>query len=164
MWDSSRIKAEFAPPKLQEPVTPKVIAVGGATTHYGGGPSHALYPTSSIPSATPKAEATEQSFWHDIADDLMIPKSFKLPSADIPKELLEGVAETTEMSGRKTDIHYSRTSDDDEKKGLWALLGLLVGSWVVAGLLKPAPASLGAAEPAAVAEAPAAKSTPEAKH
>ena len=103
LWDSSRIKAEFASSKLEEPSTPKVLAVGGAVTHYGGGPSHALYPTPSSSSGSSEPVDVNQSFWHDLADDLLIPKAFKLPARDVvPKELLEGV-----KVGRDGNVNYT---------------------------------------------------------
>ena len=58
-----------------------------------------------------------------------------LPSQKIAKELLEGVHEHTETSGRKSDVNYYRTLDKDERNGVWALLGILAGSWIVAGIL-----------------------------
>ncbi|KAF9652857.1 hypothetical protein BDM02DRAFT_2367444 [Thelephora ganbajun] len=41
-WDSSKVKAK----EQQEPTEshdPKVLAISGAATHLGGGPSHSLY-------------------------------------------------------------------------------------------------------------------------
>ena len=56
------------------------------------------------------------------------------------------------MSGRKSDVHYSLTLDQDERRGLWALLGLLAGSWVVAGIFQAPSAFAPASEPAVVEE------------
>ncbi|KAJ3551116.1 hypothetical protein NM688_g4922 [Phlebia brevispora] len=153
LWDSSRVKAEAAQPKQQDPFNPKVIAVGGAVTHLGGGPSHALYPEEVSIESRPFVYNKNQSFWRDLADDFPVPTSFKLTPNEVPKELLEGVAETTEMSGRKSDVHYSRTLDQDEKRGVWALLGLLAGSWALAGFLTTPSAFATVTEPIVAEEA-----------
>lgn len=103
-----------------------------------------MYPEPTITPDHPQPK--DQSFWRDLAEDLLIPTSIKLTPNEVPKELLEGVAETTETSGRKSDVNYSRTLDQDEKKGVWALLGLLAGSWVAAGYLTATPAFAEATE------------------
>ncbi|KAH9951987.1 hypothetical protein B0H21DRAFT_817735 [Amylocystis lapponica] len=132
LWDSSRIKAESAPAKAPEPSTPKVLAVAGASTHYGGGPSHNLYDSDvSVTSAEAARVSRPTGFWGDLADDLNLPTSFKLSG---PTALYD-VPETTETSGGQGK-DYSRTLDKDEASGLWVLLGLLGGSWLAAGLFK----------------------------
>lgn len=96
-----------------------------------------MYPE--LSSAPSHPQSKDQSFWRDVAEDLSIPTSFKLTTSELPEALLEGVLETTQTSGRKSDVNYSRTLDKDEKRGVWALLGLLAGSWVVAGFLVAPP-------------------------
>ena len=105
-----------------------------------------MYPSADVSGIPmPPAEQTDQGFWQDVADDLQVPRSLKLSAHEIPKELLEGALERTETSGRKSDVDHSRTLDKDERRGVWALLGLLAGSWIVAGLLKPKSAFTGTA-------------------
>lgn len=143
LWDSSRIKAESAPPTEPESVTPKILAVAGAGTHYGGGPSHNLYDEPDVPSADSTPSRGPTGFWGGLADDLNLPTSFKLPSGmpsyDGPK--------TTETSAGLGKDH-SRTLDKDEIQGLWALLGLLTGTWLVSSFLQPSSAFAEKAEPA----------------
>ncbi|KAI0093884.1 hypothetical protein BDY19DRAFT_919440 [Irpex rosettiformis] len=52
-WESSRVKAELAPPPPPESSPIKVLAVAGAATHIGGGPSHNLYSPESSAAAEP---------------------------------------------------------------------------------------------------------------
>lgn len=151
LWDSSKIKAESAPPPAEQSPNPKVLAVAGVETLIGGGPSHNLYPDTPAPS-TSSQPAQKKGMFIQIINDL-IPEtaSVSLPSKEVPKELLEGIAEITQPSG-KSEHHYSRTLDKDEKNGVLALVGLLAGSWLLAGIFKPK---------SAFAEEHAEKSVPE---
>ncbi|KAI0690566.1 hypothetical protein BC835DRAFT_1417689 [Cytidiella melzeri] len=88
-WESSRVKAESAPPPPPELTPVKVLAVAGAATHHGGGPSHNLY----TPTSQTAAETTVKG-------------------------------DTSSASG-------------SEAGGAWSLLGVLAGSWLVAGILAP---------------------------
>ncbi|KAI0950645.1 hypothetical protein AcV7_009043 [Taiwanofungus camphoratus] len=94
-----------------------MIAVAGSATHHGGGPTHHL--------VNPEV----------LAGSRRRPKlatSLKLPNPVAQAGELFDVAETTGTSAGQ-GRSYSRTLDKDEKQGLWALLGLLTGSWVAAG-------------------------------
>ncbi|KAI0928464.1 hypothetical protein AcW1_005702 [Taiwanofungus camphoratus] len=131
LWDSSRVKAESTP-RPAEPSTPKMIAVAGSATHHGGGPTHHLVnPEVELASETP-SQPGPSGFWRDLAEDLNLPTSLKLPNPVAQAGELFDVAETTGTSAGQ-GRSYSRTLDKDEKQGLWALLGLLTGSWVAAG-------------------------------
>ncbi|EMD38366.1 hypothetical protein CERSUDRAFT_113530 [Gelatoporia subvermispora B] len=57
LWDSSRVKAESAPQVVESETIPKMIAVAGAATHPGGGPSHKVY----VPSESTAPEAQEST-------------------------------------------------------------------------------------------------------
>ena len=130
------MKAESSPPPVQDPTTPKIITVAGHDTKTGDIVSHNLYPDPSPPtSAAPVKKGPATELLHDLIPELA---SVKLPGKEVPAELLEGVAETTLTSG-KTDSSYSRSLDSDEKNGVWALLGIFAGSWVLAGALAPSP-------------------------
>lgn len=112
-----------------------MVAVAGSTTHYGGGPTHSLSNTDEAFEDEPEPVPSEkQSFWRDLADDAGLPRSFKLKK---DADQAFDVAPTTETSGEKS---YSRTLDSDEVRGLWVLLGLVTGSWIAAGVLKPSSA------------------------
>lgn len=113
-----------------------MVAVAGATTHHGGGPTYNLSTSDEGEGFEEEPEPVpsgKQSFWQDLADDAGLPRSFKLKKADDQFD----VAPTTETSGEKS---YSRTLDSDEVRGLWILLGLVAGSWVAAGVLQPSSA------------------------
>jgi len=138
VWDSSRIKAESAPKLADADVsTPKMVAIAGSATHHGGGPTHSL---SNVELEHPSSEAMPEpgpsGFWRDLAEDLNIPTSLKLPNVVKQAETLFDIAEKTETSGGQ-EKSYSRTLDQDEVKGLWVLLGLLGGSWLAAGYFRP---------------------------
>ncbi|GBE81936.1 hypothetical protein BKA93DRAFT_829001 [Sparassis latifolia] len=126
LWDSSRIRAESERAAPAEPSQPKVIAVAGAVTHPGGGPSHNLYTEDVIAEPAPTNMST--GFWSDVAHDLNIPTSFNLS----PPHAGYDVHETTSTSGAQERSH-SRTLDKDEVRGIWLLLGLLAGSWLAGG-------------------------------
>ncbi|KIP09611.1 hypothetical protein PHLGIDRAFT_34368 [Phlebiopsis gigantea 11061_1 CR5-6] len=136
LWDSSRVKAESSPAPVQDSTTPKIITVAGSDMETGDIVSHNLYPDLSPPtSAAPVKKGPVTELLHDLIPELSF---VRLPGKAVPAELLEGVAETTLTSG-KTDSSYSRSLDSDEKNGVWALLGLFAGSWVLAGMLSPSP-------------------------
>lgn len=133
-WDSSRVKAESAPQEPAEPTSPSFIAVAGDTTHISVSPSYTDYaePEPAEDSAT---SPTVHTFFQDVAEDLFFTTSLKFPQLRQPKPVAEDVPQITTSTGTQhTD--YSRTLDDDERKGVWVLLGLLTGSWIVAGFLK----------------------------
>jgi hypothetical protein len=51
---------------------------------------------------------------------------------------LDFVSETGESSNTKNE-DYSRKLDKDEARGVWVLVGLLAGSWVLGGIVNGAP-------------------------
>ena len=104
-----------------EPHSPKVLAVAGAATHLGGGPSHNLYPgTESIFSDNTREVFLfkKEGFWYDVFSDSGLPTAVKVPSVDFESQ------------------EVSRT-DSTSTRGAWTLIGLLFGSWVVAGVAAP---------------------------
>ena len=137
-WDSSRVQAESAPPEPEE-TSPSYIAVGGDTTRISVSPTYSDF-AEADPVDVPAPASQNQTFLQDVTEDLFFTASIKLPKVGQPKAAAEDVPQIiTESSGsQRTD--YSRTLDEDEVRGVWALLGLLAGSWVAAGLLKPSPA------------------------
>ncbi|KAF9792771.1 hypothetical protein BJ322DRAFT_1031315 [Thelephora terrestris] len=119
-WDSSKFK-----PKQQQIPTesyhPKVLAVAGASTHLGGGPSHNLYPG---PESTYSDQSREVSLfkkeglWYDVVSDLGLPTTVKVPSVDFDNQ----------------EVHRTGSTS---ARGAWTLIGLLFGSWFVAGVAAP---------------------------
>lgn len=74
-WDSKR--TETTQPFV-EPEQPKIVVVGGAGTHHGGGPSHNLSEVKeTVSRGDAPAKATEfkrsDSIFDDIAEDLHLP-------------------------------------------------------------------------------------------
>lgn len=118
-WDSSKFK-----PKEQQEHTeshdPKVLVVAGAATHLGGGPSHNLYsePESTASDSTPEVSLfKKEGFWYDVFSDSGLPTTVKVPSVNF---------ESQEVP-----------RDSTSARGVWTLIGLLFGSWVVAGVAAP---------------------------
>lgn len=75
-WDSSTV---FPDPEPKADTLPKLVVVGGDSTHHGGGPSHNLLDMetlgngdSTTQAKTEKYERTD-SFVDDITDDLGLP-------------------------------------------------------------------------------------------
>lgn len=129
-WESSTNKPK---PVVLEPTVPKVSTVASAATHPGGGPSHNLYEMSesSPASGTAKPAApTTGGFWFDVARDMGLPTSYEAPT-------VQWQFSETEATTKLTPKTYSRSLDKDETRGVWVLLGLLAGSWVVGGIAKP---------------------------
>ncbi|KAJ8487892.1 hypothetical protein ONZ51_g3891 [Trametes cubensis] len=114
-WESSKVKKEAAPPEPAHTPKPKVMTVAGDITHPGGGPSHNLYsPSDAVPASGPS----------------------HVFEAGSPADAQYDVAQKTETSGGQGKS-YSRTLDQDERVGVWVLLGLFAGSWLAAGYFAP---------------------------
>ena len=100
---------------------PKVLAVAGAATHLGGGPSHNLYFQQESASSDSSQEVSlfkREGFWHDVFTDSGLPTTVKVPSVDFESQ----------------DV--PRT-DSTATRGAWKLIGVLIGSWIVAGVAAP---------------------------
>ncbi|RPD66180.1 hypothetical protein L226DRAFT_530300 [Lentinus tigrinus ALCF2SS1-7] len=135
-WDSSKLRHELAPVQSSPSTEPKVVVIGGEETHPGGGPSHNLYspsPSSSADAPRPPPKTAVGQLLADMADDIGVPTTFKLPGA---ADGQYDVAAKTETSGPQGKT-YSRTLDQDEKKGLWVLFGVFAGSWIAASAFTP---------------------------
>lgn len=119
-WDSSKVKAS----EQQEPTEsrgPKVLAVAGAATHLSGGPLHNLHFETESTSSDSSREVSlfkKEGFWHDVFSDSGLPTTVKVPSVNFESQ---EVPRTDSTSGR----------------GAWTLIGLLFGSWVIAGVAAP---------------------------
>ncbi|KAI6103385.1 hypothetical protein F5141DRAFT_1130262 [Pisolithus sp. B1] len=125
-WDSARSNSTFTEP---DPEPPKLHVVGGAVTHHDGGPTHHLEKHSEV--GTIQSATT-------VADDVIVIKSAYLQElfADlgIPTTIrLRPVVDTTVVESPVR----SRPLTSEETKGVYALLGILVGSWVLGGILSP---------------------------
>jgi hypothetical protein len=77
-----------------------------------------------------------RSLFHDIADDLTLPKdlsALKLGKGRLPLEddLFEEISTSTGIS----KFHF-RTLSKDQVRGFWVIVGLVAGSWLAGGLLK----------------------------
>lgn len=131
-WESSKEAVTTA--QEAAPSTPKLILTAGSSTHHGGGPSLNAYDFT--------AESTESSssrsdgsggIVSDVLDDLGLAGLQLSPKRDAKleaemKELL--TYEATVPENRE----YSRKLDDGEKKGLYVLLGIFGGGWLLGGV------------------------------
>jgi len=133
-WESESSKAK---PDLEpaEPSLPKVLTVTLPTTLVGGGPSHNVYQMSDDPSPSPGNNETSLrssgGFLTDVMNDLGLPSSIKTPT-------VHWQFSETPASSKNSTKTYSRDLDSNEVWGVWALLGLFAGSWVLGGIFKPA--------------------------
>jgi hypothetical protein len=138
-WESSRAKAEAARALPEEPQIPKVIVVAGDdaradSTHiFADVREHVA--GEHQPASVSKA-SNLRSLYHDIADDLTLPKDLsalkpskgRLPLRD---DMFEEISTSTGIS----KIHF-RTLNSDQVRGVWVIVGLIAGSWLAGGLLK----------------------------
>jgi len=68
----------------------------------------------------------EHGFFRDLADDVGLPRTFRVSKA------VSDVVRATKEQG--PDMHAkSRPLNDVERKGVWVLLSLLAGSWIIGG-------------------------------
>jgi hypothetical protein len=134
-WDSKPISK----PQTAEPRLPKLVIIAGADTHHGGGPSHNLldehrhsaHLTDSHIVPAPMNTTVPSGLLQDIVQDLGVSSSVNLPS-------IKGVAGSFSQAKEKP-AGQSRDLNKDEIRGLWILLGLLAGSWVLGGLVNGTP-------------------------
>jgi len=120
-WDSSKVKSKGQ----QEPIEshPKVLTVAGASTHLGGGPSHNLYFETESTFSDSTREVSlfkKEGFWYDVFSDSGLPTTVKVPSVNFESQEAPRTRSTSARGG-------------------WTLIGLLFGSWVVAGVAAPKP-------------------------
>lgn len=99
---------------------PKVLSVAGAVTHLSGGLPHHYFEPESISSDNSRDVSLfkKEGFWYDVFADSGLPTAVKVPSVDFESK------------------DASRT-DSAATRGAWTLIGLLFGSWVVAGVVAP---------------------------
>lgn len=122
-------------PEPTEPSHPKLYVVSGSATHPDGGPTYNLEKPIEVEeieettSEKPSESAGEQGFFRDLADDLGLPRTSSVGQAvsNIVKE------QGPEMHAK------SRPLNNEQSKGVWVLLGLLAGSWIIGGWVNRAP-------------------------
>jgi hypothetical protein len=129
-WDSSSPK-----PEPIEPSHPKLHVVSGSATHPDGGPTYNLEkPQDAVvieemvviePEGQAKP-AIESGFFRELANDLGLPRSFRVGEA------VSNVVRAAKEQG--PDVYAkSRPLNNEQTRGVWVLLGLLAGSWIVGG-------------------------------
>ncbi|TFK54761.1 hypothetical protein OE88DRAFT_1653245 [Heliocybe sulcata] len=144
-WESSLEKTPHAAvAEPLEPGLPKLLVVGGSETHHGGGPSSQAHeiedpsraPPQSYPSSSPSSSSGFASFFHNLAGVLGIPPGgLKLPQrAEEAKRVLSEMGVPESMETSSAGKNYERKLDAQEKRGVWVLLGLLAGGWLIGGV------------------------------
>lgn len=117
-----------------EPSIPKVLIVAGSSTHHDGGPSHNL-------------DGRDSSDRHQHAESLSSRSRFSTPGGSILHDVAIDIGmptswehgQSTESASSTKENEYSRKLDKDEVKGIWVLVGLLTGSWILGGIINGAP-------------------------
>ncbi|KIK96239.1 hypothetical protein PAXRUDRAFT_826185 [Paxillus rubicundulus Ve08.2h10] len=136
-WDSARPREDIP----CKPELPKLHVVSGSATHHGGGPTHNLEEHQeghTLPPTTINADEPPSSkvgVWADVLDDIGLPRSFSVRHA--LREAGASVVEAVKDRGNAYRTS-SRPLDNDERMGLYVLLGLVVGSWIVGGVVNRA--------------------------
>jgi len=113
-----------------EPSIPKVLVVSSA--HLDVGPLHEQGLSSRSRFSTPGG-----SILQDVADDIGMPTTWKRGLTG-GSQTVSGLLKTKEASSTG-DNDYSRRLDGEEVRGVWMLLGLLTGSWVLGGVINRTP-------------------------
>jgi len=114
------------------------VLMSGADTHHAGGPTHNLSQLGEAaqPAHAAPAASTQGGILQDIIDDLGLPTPlFKAPQD--PAAALEALPYAPQSDASPSETSYTRPLDKDDKTGLWVLLGIFLGSWVVAGVAAP---------------------------
>ena len=151
-WDSSRSRGADAIRHDVQAETPmrKVLVVAGTSTPHAGGPTYG--PSDSDygdDHAVSKATASTSApgLWRDVTEDFGLPQSFD-PRAPLTKARDAIVSAFDDAPHQKHEPAFqSRPLDQDEVKGLWALLLIFGGSWLAGGMFdgskkkKPSPKS-----------------------
>ncbi|TBU50825.1 hypothetical protein BD309DRAFT_1075457 [Dichomitus squalens] len=136
LWNSSKLKHESAPPTAPPSTAPKLVVIGGEATHSGSN----VYTASSSPSPDsvlsvprPQPKSNVGKLFADMADDLGLPTTLKLPSSDHAH--FDAAAKTETSGGQEKS--YSRKLDGEEKTGVYVLLGVFAASLVAGGVFAP---------------------------
>lgn len=123
--------------------------MAGSATHHGGGPSHNAhdepesahrqeYEAPASAHRPPEVSANwtaRKGFWQDVADDVGVPGQWgSVELAAKRQAVMDSLLQTTGTSSIREKQH-SRTLDVEEQRGVWVLLGLLTGGWIVGGLV-----------------------------
>jgi len=130
-WNSARPKSD-AP---LEPELPKLHVVSGSVTHYDGGPTYNLekHQEGDSPSTTVQADnppaSKEVGFWADFWESFGLPRSFRF------RRTLSAAGNLAVRAGEDESQTRSRPLTNEERKGLYILLGIIGGSWLVGGLV-----------------------------
>lgn len=132
MWNSSAVKAQEKP--RLTPAGPKISLVAGADTYPAGGPTFNLSSAAEV-ELEPKESFTQENqasvkkydgMFGQILDDLGVPHNVLSVSP---------ASTTSDGSGRTHS--GSRRLDSEEKRGVYVLVGLLVGSWAASSVVAP---------------------------
>ena len=112
--------------------------VGGSATHYDGGPTYNLEKLQEDSSSSPTVQARDPSLsnnlglWADFWESLGLPRSFSLRRS---------ISEVGNLAADDGPSPQLRPMTDDERKGLYILLGIVGASWLVGTLVNRPTAS-----------------------
>ncbi|KAF9246302.1 hypothetical protein BU15DRAFT_70405 [Melanogaster broomeanus] len=137
-WDSAQPKTNIP----SEPELPKLHVVSGSATQHVGGPTHDLETSQeslTLPPTTINADEPPSSkvgLWTDVLDDLGLPRSFS-----VRRSLCEAGTSVMGALKNRGNGHqtHSRPLNKDERMGLYVLLGMIAGSWVIGGIVNRTP-------------------------
>lgn len=121
-----------------EPSIPKVLVVSGSSSAQDGDPSSGTDKHGDSLSTRSRFSTPGGSILQDVADDIGVPTSWdREQSADGHPKLDSSVERTGSSSTKEQD--YSRKLNEEEVRGVWVLVALLAGGWLVGGVVNRAP-------------------------
>ncbi|CAE6460194.1 unnamed protein product [Rhizoctonia solani] len=129
--------SESASPPQEPPVnTPKVVTVASAATHVGGGPSHAIHESTDAHSLESKAGNQSIGIKGLLEElGLSLNFNFKDTANNTANEFLTPVTSGISLPSVGKDTtnlkDAQRELNQEEKKGLWVLGGIVLGGLVL---------------------------------
>ncbi|KZV64927.1 hypothetical protein PENSPDRAFT_148826 [Peniophora sp. CONT] len=152
-YDSAKPNSASTNSAPTEIPIPKILVVGGDSTKAAASnmvsvAEDAIYSISSASTSQtlpPNTASGLRGLYYDVLDDLGLPRTLSLPAAKEAIAEATASAQTLVADGvaanvDKGTVHpKSRDLTDDERKGAWGLVGILVGSFIGAGILGPKP-------------------------
>ncbi|VDB82978.1 unnamed protein product [Peniophora sp. CBMAI 1063] len=133
---------------------PKILVIGGESTKDAAS-NMVSVAEDAISSISPASVSTSQpapnnapglrGLYYDVLDDIGIPRTLGLPAAKEALVEAKSSAQTLVADGVSANLDKgtvrpkTRDLTDEERKGAWGLVGILVGSFIGAGVFGPKP-------------------------
>jgi len=134
-WDSKEVKAAQEAAKIKESPLPKISLVAGAETHPAGGPSHNLHDEhaqqGTIMDSHIVPPSTGTSFWGSLVGSLGAESTIQNAAAGAQSAVLDVLPQAGGIQQRTE----KRNLTPEERKGVWMLVGIVLGGWTLGGIV-----------------------------